>query len=111
MFQMPYFVSLPLEHQELSFTAATSLFHSNGTFLHEGCSLLIRVVTADATFTRKWILLVMLITSYFKSHRSVSNWRRSWIIVLHPNWEGRLGNELVAWLLPGGDRTQRQTNK
>ena len=53
----------------------------------------------------------MLITSYFKSHESVSNWRRSWIILLYPNWEGRLGIELVACLLPGGGRTPKQTKK
>lgn len=70
-----------------------------------------KVVIADANFTGKWILLFMLIASYFKSHESVSNWRRSWIILLYPHWEGRLGIELVACLLPGGGRTPKRTKK
>lgn len=110
MLQMPCFVFLPLEYQELNLTSSTTVCHSKATFLQEGGKAA-KVVTADVSFTRKWILLFMPITSYFKSHESVSNWRRSWIILLYPDWEGRLGIELVACLLPGGCRTPKQTNK
>ena len=50
-------------------------------------------------------LLDHLISSHFKSYVSVPNWK-SLIILLHPSWES-----LVAWLLAGQGRTQKQTNK
>jgi len=38
MLQMPCFVSLPLEYQELNLTSSTTVCHSKATFLQEGGS-------------------------------------------------------------------------